>query len=168
MNIETGADARNERRGERVFERQKILLNGQLTVRLGARHDRDRNPRLLEQPGIVGGAGMRRTAVQRKQGREIERLRRLRAIQPRPRHCRDDRRAIDTLERIGHGDRWNGATVRPQRLQQRLDSTRRNERPRRVMNQNDVGRMLRQRLQPGADAILPLRPAGHDGQMRNP
>ena len=92
--------------------------------------------------------------MQAKQDLEAECLRRLRAIQAITGHRRLDPVARGTLERVRDrhgGDRtWRFC----ERCDQGRDGARRDEWPSRVVDQHDVGRLGRERLEPGANAVL--------------
>ena len=126
-------------------------------------------PGRLQQRGVVGGrlpAAARWAASSRG---KAEGLRRLGAEQAVARHRRLDHAALDALQGVGDRDGGNRARrASPAPCQQGRDRARRDQRPRRVVHQHDVGRMRRQRLQAGAHAVLACGAAGDRRQVSQP
>ena len=90
-------------------------------------------------------------------------LRGLGADQALARHGRDDAAGRDALERVGDRHRRDRAGAVQGREQGR-DRARRDQRPRRVVDQHQVRRERRQRLQPGANARLARGTPGTSGR----
>ena len=110
--------------------------------------------------GKIVAALARRAAMRIENHVEAERLRRLRDAQPRALRRGLDMSAVaDQFYRVGHGNCGHRRAGQARRIDRTRDHRCRNEGPRGVMDQHDVGRLARERFQPGADRGLASRAA---------
>ena len=120
----------------------------------------------LQQRGVVGGAAPMSARCAASSTGKRNACGRLGAVQALARHGGGDQAVGHALQRIGDrhgGDRAGGVL---QRRQQGRDGPGRDQRPRRVVHQHDVGRRGLQRLQPGPHAVLAGGAARHRRQVR--
>ena len=147
------------------FHAGEVLRPGDLHIALRAGHQRHGQARGLEQGGIVGGAGIPGAMGLAQRG-VAEGLRRLGAEQSLSWHRLHDAPVRAALERVRHGLGRDGAGGIVQRGQQGRDGAGRDDGTCGVMHQHDVGRVGRQRLQPGTHAGRAGGAAGDGGQHR--
>ena len=152
-----------EHGAEAGFFADEIFGRGQFHVRRIAFKGRHRQSRPFGQRRIVGeiaAAVARGAAMGVEDDVETKRLRRLRDPQPRAVRRRFDIAAVaDLLDRVGDGDRRNRGAGTAGGVDRARNHRRGHEGPRGVVDQNDVGLLARQRLEPGMHRGLTRRAA---------
>ena len=100
---------------------------------------------------------------------EAERLRRLHHAQEAAiERLGHDRIAVDLFHRVGNRDRGDGGAIVFAGRDRARDQRSRQKRPRRVMDEHQIGRCRRrQRLEPRMHRRLPCRAAGDGGHWAN-
>ena len=138
VDVEAGADMGKQRGRHGGLQPAEIVGLGEFDVAFGSRNDRHRLPQRLQQGGVVGrsaDAGQ----MGGEQCLEAERLRSLRAEQPFARHSFLDDPVFGAFQRVADRRGGNGAGRMRQSGQQCRDSAGRNQWPRGVMHQNELG-----------------------------
>ena len=145
------------------FLADKIFRCRQFHVRRIAfkcRHRQSRPFRKRRVIGEIAAAIARRAAMGVENDIEAERLRRLRDPQPRALRRRFDvSAAVNQLDGIGDRYRGNGRAGTARGLDGARNQRRRDEWPRGVVDQNDVGLLAGERFKPGMHRGLPRRAA---------
>ncbi len=137
----------------------KIFRCRELHVGRIAFKGRHRQSRPFRKRGVIGkivAALARRAAMRIENDIVAKRLRRLRDAQPRALRRGLDMSAVaDQFYRVGHGNRRHRSAGQARGIDRTRNHRRRDEGPRGVMDQHDVGRLARERFQSGADRSLP-------------
>ena len=152
-----------EHGAEAGFFADEIFRCRQFHVGRIAFKGRYRQSRPFRERGIVGeiaAAVARGAAMGVEDDIEAKRLRRLRDPQPRAlRRGLDIAGIADLLDRVGDGDRRNRGAGAAGGVDRARNHRRRDEGPRGVVDQNDVGLLARERLESGMHRGLARRAA---------
>ena len=163
MHIESGPHARNEAGGEMGFHAGKVLGPGDLDIGLAPRHQGHGQAGGFQHGGIIGRRAIA-GAMSGPQCVESEGLRRLGAEQPVTRNGLDDQATGAAFQRVGNRLGGDGAGSIGQRVAQGADGARGDDRPGRIMDQDDVGRIGGEGIESRAHAVRP-RLAPGDGRQ---
>ena len=148
MRVEAHPGAEFLRAAEQFFRKCHVVLRGDLQISLFAGDRFDLQSGKLRHRHVIGHAFMAEFAMRGEDGIEPEALRRLRAQQAVARNGFPAATAF-ALQCVGNGQEWNGCVCAIlQRQDHAVDQRARNQRPRRIVDQNEIRPLHRKRLQP--------------------
>lgn len=147
----------------------QICDRGDLDVLVAARREHDAQTRTLGDGGVVGELVAECATMGAENSIKAERLGCLRAPQVRSvDRCRDGSLLVAAFQRVVDLHRGDGAFRGIQALQAGIDDGGRHERPRRVMDEHDIGGDILQTFQAHPDGILPRSPTCYRIEKHQP